>query len=88
MNRGERGRTRRRKRFRDMENGMLMFGLLEGVFLESIAILDEEIDEGGGEAGLDDEGGGAGGGLEIGDDSGNSIGLGLLPWERHGCRMD
>lgn len=78
--RAERGSGRWRRRFGNVERGVLVLGLLEGVSLDSVAILDEEIDDGGGEAGFDD----AGGGLEIGDDSGNSIGLSLLPWERHG----
>lgn len=53
------------------------------MFLEAALVFDEEVDEGGGEAGLDDEGAAAFGRLEIGDDLGDSGDAVFLPRKRH-----
>lgn len=65
----------------DLELGL---SLPPGGLPEAVAVLDEEVDEGGGEAGLDDEGAAAaGGGLEVGDEAGDAGDPRLLPWEGH-----
>ena len=72
--RGEGGRGRR-----GVERAVFVVGRIEGASPDSVAIPDEEIDDGGGESGLEDEGGR----LEIGDNPGDWIGLGVLPWKTH-----
>lgn len=57
--RGEGRSRRRRKGFRDMGGTVFVLSFPEGVSLDSVAILDEEINDGGGEAGFNDERGGA-----------------------------
>lgn len=59
-------------------------GFFGAVFSEAGSVFDEEVDEGGGEAGLDDEGGAAFWRLEIGDDLGDSGHAVFLPRKRHG----
>lgn len=56
-------------------------------FLEPAPVLDEEIDEGGGEAGLDDERTTALRRVKIGDEIGYSGHPVLLPWKRHGSLL-
>jgi len=54
------------------------------VFSKTASVFYEEVDEGRGEAGLDDEGAAAFWRLEIRDDLGDSRDAVLLPGKRHG----
>lgn len=54
------------------------------MFSKTASVFYEEVDEGRGEAGLDDEGAAAFWRLEIRDDLGDSRDAVLLPGKRHG----